>query len=93
MKNTTPTMRSQEKASGPFAATLPIVSSPTMVQMRKKRMSMRPKCLRSFFFSSIAATVVRSIMSAGIEMATFETPHYDSYRVDHGRVSPARDVL
>jgi hypothetical protein len=40
-----------------------MVSTPTMVQMRKKRMSKRPKFRRSFCRSTVAATVVVSRVS------------------------------
>ena len=39
-------------AWGPLLATAPSVSSPTMVQIRKNKMSKRAKCFCSFFFSA-----------------------------------------
>jgi hypothetical protein len=56
---------SQVKAWAPLAAAAPIVSSPTRVQIRKNRMSKRPKCFWSFFFSSRANAVVVSSRSSG----------------------------
>ncbi len=48
----------QVNACAPLADTAPTVSSEMRVQSRKKKMSNRLKCLRSFFFSSRAAAVV-----------------------------------
>jgi hypothetical protein len=41
-----------------LAATAPTVSSVTTVQIRKKNISKRPKCRRSFLFSCTALAVV-----------------------------------
>ena len=60
MKKTNPRNISHVKPWAPLAATAPIVSRPTSVQIRKKNMSKRPKCLWSFAFSSTAADVVCS---------------------------------
>ena len=57
MKNTTASAISQVKASAPYDATAPIVSTPTIVQTRKKRMSKRPKCFLSLAFSTTSASV------------------------------------
>jgi hypothetical protein len=70
MKKRTLRKMSQVKAWAPFEETVPSVSSPTIVQIRKKRMSKRPKCLRSFDFSSSAAVVVTSTSSDGTAPAS-----------------------
>ena len=57
MKKTAARIINQVKASAPFAATVPIVSTPTRVQIRKKKMSKRPKCFLSFAFSTSSASV------------------------------------
>jgi hypothetical protein len=54
MKKTTASTMSQVKASAPDEATVPMVSTPTMVHSRKNRMSKRLKCLRSFCRSAAA---------------------------------------
>ena len=51
-------MISQVNASGPLAATVPMVSIPTSVHSRKNKMSKRPKVFLSLAFSSSAAWVV-----------------------------------
>src|SRR4051794_13995204 len=58
MKKKTPRNTSQVNACAPSLETAPSVSSPTSVQIRKKKMSKRPKCFCSFAFSSSAALVV-----------------------------------
>ena len=59
------------KPSAPLDATDPIVSRPTSVQTRKKKMSKRPKWLCSFADSSAAASGTTSI---GSEMAVIAAP-------------------
>ena len=70
MKKKTLRKMSQVKPWAPFEATAPSVSSPTIVQIRKKRMSKRPKCFLSFAFSSSAAVVVTSTNSDGTAPAS-----------------------
>ena len=65
-KNATARKISQVKPWPPCAATDPIVSRPTIVQMRKKKTSKRPKWRRSFADSSAAASVT---ISTGAEVA------------------------
>ena len=62
-KNTTARTIIQVKAWPPPWATVAMVSTPTIVQMRKKRMSKRPKWRCSFCRSTVAATVVVSRVS------------------------------
>src|ERR1700753_1746189 len=64
MKNTTANTIIQVKASPPLLATEAIVSTPTIVQIRKNRMSKRPKCRRSFALSISAALVMGTAPSA-----------------------------
>ena len=67
-------MTIQVNASPPSAATEAMVSTPTMVQMRKKRMSKRPKCRLSFpasieageaTVSPISTVIAGGYLSAG----------------------------
>ena len=62
-KNTTAKTIIQVKASPPPCATVAMVSTPTMVQIRKNRMSKRPKWRCSFCRSTVAATVIVSRVS------------------------------
>src|SRR5579859_4627964 len=57
-KKTTANTIIQVKASPPLLATEAIVSTPTIVQIRKNRMSKRPKCRCSLRLSSSAASVM-----------------------------------
>ena len=56
-KNTTARMIIQVNASPPLLATDAIVSTPTIVQIRKNKMSKRPKCRWSLALSAAAAAV------------------------------------
>src|ERR1017187_7898937 len=55
MKKITMVMIIQVKAVAPLDATAPTVSTPTIVQIRKKSISNRPKCFFSFAFSATSA--------------------------------------
>ena len=59
-KNSTAKTIIQVNACPPPWATLAMVSTPTIVQMRKNRMSNRPKWRCSFWLSIAAAAVVGS---------------------------------
>ncbi len=58
MKNTTAKTSIQLNASPPLRATEAMVSTPTIVQMRKNKMSNRPKWRRSLRLSATAASVM-----------------------------------
>ena len=78
-KKKTPRNASQVNACAPSLETAPSVSRPTSVQIRKKKMSKRPKCFCSFAFSSSAALVVWSTSSS----ARRWTPWFPLGRLDH----------
>jgi hypothetical protein len=63
-KKTTAKTIIQVKASPPLLATEAIVSTPTIVQIRKNRMSKRPKCFCSFCRSTSATVSGSRVVSA-----------------------------
>ena len=60
-KNTSAKTIIQVNACPPPEATVAMVSTPTIVQMRKNKMSKRPKCRRSLALSAAAAAVISMV--------------------------------